>query len=304
MPRWWCVFVLVAGSVAVAGCGGGGGGGDPVDASPDQPDAANPGRCEDRDLFALFRASPEQIVAGRYGSQAGGWVNDARAPEIVTPIDSAGACQYIAPQPVLCEPACTGGTVCDVHGACVLFPTTVAAGTVTITGTSPALTMEPQPGNSYYVMMAYPALYGSGDALVLDVEGGGGIDPIHLETVGIPVLTMPTDQFTAREHEDLVIAWDAVAGVPGTEVVIELHNDHHAGPEYIACTTDAALGSVTVPSAILDQLILAGENGIGTYIESAWIELRHRGRVTTSRGCAAFDADADRFISVETIRAP
>lgn len=288
--------------VALVGCGGASGS---PDADPDQPDADPGGRCEDRDLYSLFRASPSQDVSGRFGSQIGGWVNTGRAPEIVTPTDTAGACRFVAAQPALCDPACAGGDVCDVHGACVPYPESITAGTVTITGTNPTITLEPQLG-SYYNTMPYPGLYAPGDALTLDVEGdtATGAEPIHLTTVGIPALALPTDHLTATEHQDFVIAWTAVTGLPGTEIVVELHNDHHAGPQYIECTTDAALGSVTVPAALLDELIVAGETGIGTYIESAWIEQRHRGHVISSRGCAAFDADSDHFLTIDTVRSP
>jgi hypothetical protein len=296
MPRRLVCSIVIG----VAACGGGGGS---PDGDPARPDGPPISACDDTQVYSHFRASPEPAGSGRYGSQAGGWVNTARSPQTAGTIDSAGGCRFIGPQPTLCTPACTGNDVCDQDAVCVPYPESVEAGIVTITGTTPPLTMESQPGSSYYVTMGYPGLFAAGDPITLHVPGEAGVEPFEITTPGIPLLGLPTDQLTAREHQDMVVAWTAVTGVAGAEVVLEMHNDHHAGPQYIECKADAAAGSLTVPAAILDQLILAGESGIGTYIESAWIEVRTRGYASSSRGCAAFDAQSDRFVMVETIRA-
>jgi hypothetical protein len=295
---------VIAISFGVLAACGGGGGGDPPDADPSAPDARDPGRCDDGDRVGQMRLTPEPGQTERFGSQIGGWFADVRAPEFVAPVDEAGGCRYLAVSPALCNPTCEYGEVCDVHGACVPFPTTLDAGTVRVTTPVRTVTLEPQAGNGYYAQMPYPGLYAPGDPLSLDVEGSAGFAPVQLETIGLPAISLPATMLTATEHQDFVIAWDPVTGIAGAEVRVELHNDHHAGPEYIECTADASLGSLTVPSSILDQLILAGENGIGTYIESAFIEQRRRAYATTAQGCVAFDAATDRFLQIETIRAP
>jgi len=283
-----------------AGCGGGGTG---PDADPNAPDADPEGACADHELVARFHATAEPMFTGMYGSQAGGVVNSGPGAELAGTVAEAGGCRFVAAQPALCTPACTNGDVCDVHGACVAYASPVAAGTVRITGTTPPLVFEPQAGNSYYAMMGYPGLYAAGDALALDIEGAGDVGPIHVETVGVPVIALASGQLTAREHDDLALGWTPVT-IPGAEIVLRLNNDHHAGVEHVECIAPAAAGALTVPSAILDRLILAGESGIGTYIESAWVEQRRRGSVRTSRGCAVFDSESDVFVTVETIRAP
>ena len=65
----------------------------------------------------------------------------------------------------------------------------------------------------------------------------------------------------------------------------------------------ATAGEVTIPATLLDQLILAGETGIGTYIENVWIEVHHRALVPTPHGCAAVDGYAAEFLFIDTVRA-
>ena len=109
---------------------------------------------------------------------------------------------------------------------------------------------------------------------------------------------------TAIEHQDLAIQWTAITTPADAEVVVHLDNDHHGLSAFVECQAPAAAGALVVPAAVLDPLILAGETGIGTYIENAWIEVRQRAVRATERGCAAVDAYAAQFLQVDTVRAP
>jgi hypothetical protein len=287
------VLSIVIG-VAAAACGGGGGGNDgpPVD------------QCDDPLIYSRFIARPSQANPGRSGGQVRGWVRDAPSPEIVGVIAEAGGCRFFGAQPALCTPACDGSDVCDISGECRSYPDRVDAGTVTVTGTTPPLTMMSSSEHAYSIDDEHPGLFGAGDPITLHVAGTGAIEPFEITTLGVPELVLPTDQLTAREHEDMIVGWTPITGAPGAEVVLELYNDHHAGPEAIECRADPAAGVLTVPAAILDRLILAGESGTCRCIEFSWIEVRQRRYASTSRGCAAFDAESDRQLTVTTIRAP
>ena len=105
----------------------------------------------------------EPASSGPIGSQVGGAYHDHPAPRTEATMAEAGGCRYVAARPALCEPACTGSDVCDVDGHCGGYPTTLTAGTLTVTGTTPPITLEPQPGNSYYPQTSYPGLYRPGD---------------------------------------------------------------------------------------------------------------------------------------------
>ena len=286
--------------VLIAACGGGGG-------DPDRPDAAHPdagtGACQEREAYAMFRVVPEPGGSQRYGGQFSGQVQSATTPETIAPIAEAAGCRFVGPRPELCDPPCDGGDVCDVHGACLPYPEQVDGGTVTITGTDPRVELEPSIGFNYYSQNSYPGFFARGAALTLDIEGSADTPAVQITTTGVPMLVLPTNQLVAREHQDMVIAWTALADVPGAEVMIHMDNDHHGIRAYVECVGDAAAGTLTVPAAILDRLIEAGETGIGTYIENAWIEQRARGWTRTDRGCAGVASHSDQLVQVETIRA-
>jgi hypothetical protein len=288
--------------VIATGCGGGGGGGEDPDARPD----ADPNLpCTEDELIGMFRAIPEPTAASRYGGQLHGEVTDRPYPVTLATMAEIGGCRYVAPSPALCEPACTGMAICDATATCVEFPAVTPAGTVTLTGSTPAIELEPVPGyGGYYTTQGYPGLYARDDELVLTVEGDGAVAGFALTTIGVPPIELPTQMITATEHEDLTIGWNAVGGIADAEVMIHLDNDHHGIRAYVECVAPASAGSLVVPAAVLDPLILAGETGIGTYIENAWIEQRRRVTTRTANGCVAFASHSDDFLFVETIRAP
>ena len=293
--------VAVVAVMMIAGCGDDGG-----SAASDAGVDAMPGGCDaTSELHARFVIIGEVAVRGPMGNQASGAYMSGTSPQTIATLAEAGGCRFVGPRPALCDPPCAGEDLCDVEGRCVRYPDVIPAGTMTITGTTPPLTLEPEAdGNSYRTPTSYPQLYRPGDVLTLALAGAAGVAPLHAEVIGVPSIALPTDQLTAIEHQDLVIAWTPVAQPADAEVVVHLDNDHHGIAAYLECRAPASAGSLTVPAAILDRLILAGETGIGTYIEHAWIELRHRALRTTERGCAAVDAYSDHFLLVDTVRAP
>lgn len=267
-------------------------------------DAALPGTCDATSpLHARFTLVAEPGSSGRVGNQVSGAYRDHPEPRTEATLAEAGGCRYVAPRPALCDPACTGNDVCDVDGHCLGYPTSLAAGTLTITGTTPPITIDPR-DNWYSAPKSYPSLYRAGDELTFALTGAGPVPPLSATVRGVPALALPTDQLTATEHQPLRIAWTAITTPAGAEVLIHLDNDHHGLRAYVECTAPASAGELTVPASILDPLILAGESGIGTYIENAWIEVHHRTLVATPFGCAAVDGYADQFLFVDTIRAP
>ena len=281
------------------GAGGDGGDGQPDAASADDPDAGDEATsCEaDRQNARFVISSTED-----YGGISGAW-NDVPMPAMLEEKVAAGGCAFFAPEPSFCDPPCDGATVCAVGGTCRPYPSSIPAGDLHVAGSSPALDLpEPEPGFSYYTTENYPDLFAAGDELTLS-GGGSGVDPFEMTTFGVPQLTMSTTSFTATEHEEMQVAWDADESSPaGTRVVLHMDSDHHGTRAYVECWSDDT-GALTVPVSVLDPLILAGESGIGTYIENAYISRIARGWVATDAGCAAFDAESFVSVSVETVRA-
>ena len=285
---------------ATVGCG------DDAGATADAGTDAAPGAAcaADREPSARFTVIPEPGAGSRIGSQAGGQLVAHPPPSFAAPLLTEGSCRFFGPSPTLCDPACTSSDVCDIDGTCVGFPDPLAAGTFRVTGTTPPLTLTPQPGNSYYVQQGYPALFRAGDAITLALSGDGAVEPLMATVRGVPPLTLPTTQLTANEHQPMVVRWNPIANPADAEVVLHFDSDHHGTRAWLECAAPAAAGTVTIAAAVLDRLILAGESGIGTYIENAWIEVHHQARLDTPRGCAVFETYSDSFVSVDTVRAP
>ena len=299
-PRRAVARGLAGAALILAGCGDGDGA--PGDAGPDAP--PGPARGEDREPSARFTVIPEPGAGARIGSQVGGQLDSGPRPRLAATLLAEGACRYVGPSPALCDPACTGDTVCDVDGACVAYPETLAAGAFTVTGTTPPVTLTPRAGNGYYADRGYPGLFGAGDPLTLALAGAGPVEPLTAMVRGVPPLTLPPTQLVAREHQPMVVRWDPIATPADAEVLVHFDNDHHGILAYLECTAPAASGAVTIPAAVLDKLILAGESGIGKFIENAWIEVHHQAKLETARGCAIFESYSDSFVSVDTVRAP
>jgi hypothetical protein len=294
------MLALFALPALLAGCGDDGGAG--ADAGPDAPPGA---ACADGvEPTTRFTVTPEPGAASRIGSQVGGQVESGAAPRLAATLVTEGACRFVGARPALCDPACTGDTVCDVDGACVGFPSALAAGSFHVTGTTPPVTLTPQAGNGYYADRSYPGLFRPDDVITMTLDGAGPVAPLTATVRGVPVLTLPTAQLTAREHQPMVVRWDPITAPTTAQVLVHFDSDHHGVLAYLECTAPAAAGSLTIPASILDPVILAGETGIGTFIENAWIEVHDQVRIDTPRGCAVFQTYSDEFVDVTTVRAP
>jgi hypothetical protein len=289
-----CLLTVILFSLA---CGGDDdAGSDPPDAG-NQTDAAVGPRCS-AEPHARF-----DVTASPESGQLLGTYSDVAWPTTVEEKMREGACAYFAPEPPFCDPECAGETICATGGVCRGFPRPMNIGTVRVTGTDPELELEPDAFNNYYTDSALPGLYQPGDELTLTAGGSGDIDALSLTVRGVAPLVVGSPAVTAREHEDLVLEWEPDPSSPeGTELVFRADNDHHGIVAYIECHT-ADDGELVVPAAILDELILAGETGIGTYIENAHMTRSNRDTAETDLGCASFQSLSQVFIGVETIRA-
>ncbi len=293
----WSLALLVA----HAGCGGDGASGG--DAGPDGP-PVDPSCASDREPSARFSVVAEPGAAARLGSQVGGQLLAFPHPRLEATLLTEGSCRFVGARPALCEPACGGAQVCDVDGRCADYPEALAAGAFTVGGTTPPVTLTPRAGNGYYADQGYPALFRPGDPLTLALAGAGPVAALSATVRGVPPLALPTTQLVAREHAPMDVAWTPIATPAEAEVLVHFDSDHHGVRAYVECLAPAAAGQLTIPAALLDRLILAGETGIGTYIENAWIEVHHQARLETPRGCAVLESYADQFVHVETVRAP
>ena len=294
-------LALVA-SLSPIACGGDDGGGEvdaspgEVDASSDQPDAAPVAGCP-----ASIHASFDVSSSPEYGTLFGAY-DDVPMPTALEEKVREGECAFFAPEPPFCDPACEGETFCATGGVCRGFPLHIDIGTIRVTGTDPELVLDANDYGYYNTESQLPSLFQPGDQLTLTGGGEGDVPAIDLTVRGVAPLAEP-GLVTAREHEDLVITWEPdPSGSEGTELILHADNDHHGIQAYIECRGPDD-GELVIPAAVLDPLILAGESGIGTYIENAWMKRINQATVDTDRGCLAFQSIWQVPVGFETIRA-
>jgi hypothetical protein len=213
----------------------------------------------------------------------------------------AGACTLHQPAAPFCDPPCYGG-YCTPDNECVSAPVRVPAGAVTIEANGRTVTATQD--FDFYVAGALEGFSVPGDRITVHVGGAGDVLPYDLEVQTVMPLELASETVTVREHQDLAVSWIAAASPPDSEMFVQLNSDHHGAPAYAVCSVGGSADGVTVPAAIIDELILAGDSGIGTYIESVSIVRLARASAPAGLGCGSFDAVSERYVSAETIVAP
>jgi hypothetical protein len=137
------------------------------------------------------------------------------------------------------------------YNACYSGPKVVkylSAGTVTVSGGTPTMTMTPGSNGTYSFAQQTGELAGTG---MLTLSATGGDVPAF--TVSFPQityasLTAPSQSQTLPRSQDMTVTW--TGGTAGTSVYFRLLNNQ----QEIQCVFDAAAGTATVPSAILQKM--------------------------------------------------
>ena len=282
------------------GDGGDSGGGPDACASCDEADA-QPGdaTCDRGREHARFVVTSTDAYGG-----VDGHYDDRPFPLVDEPEVVAGDCGFFAPDSYFCDPACFDNTICTPGEVCKPMPESIPVGTVHIAGTDPELDLEPDEWNNYRTVDNYPGFYQPGDLITVSGAGVADVPPFEMSARGVPELTVPFEGLTAIEHQAMTVPWDLAEGSPeGARVVLHMDSDHHGTRAWVECWSDDD-GEIVVPAEVLDPLILAGETGIGTYIENVYMARVHRGTVDTETGCAAVESELILGgVPVETVRA-
>jgi len=168
-----------------------------------------------------------------------------------------GACRYYVYEPVDCSP-CAG--ICDSDGECIAFPTSLSAGTVTVSAPAADVVM-PYHEYGYYADTPPPEdLFDAGDPVSLDAAGGE-VAAFALDTEGVRPISIDLvqggeegdDTLELVDGADLELSWDDPQ--PGSRVSLQLKsgNGAHGTPvfAYIECEADDT-GSLVVPRAMIE----------------------------------------------------
>lgn len=200
-----------------------------------------------------------------------GKVYDGRSPDTVVweGGTAMGDCQLFEPRVPFCSTPCGGSAACVEDETCVPYPSALDVGEVTVTGVATAdgdssFTMEAIAGNYQpKVSLAYPA-FAAGDPIGLAAAGGdiGGFD---IAGVGIDQLVAGGDPIPLSHDTDVQLTWTAAAE-PNTNIHVKLDISHHGGSKgKIECDT-ADTGTLTLPAALVGELLDLGVAGFPTVI--------------------------------------
>jgi hypothetical protein len=230
-------------------------------------------------LFGTFSVSLVEPVAANGDTPAVegftsilGKVFDGPTPEATIWELSAekGDCRLLEPRVPFCDPAC-GTAVCVEDGECQARPTSVALGTVTVSGVTTdaggtEVSMDPiantyQPGAS--VHLPFPA-FDAGAPISIAAEGGE-LGPFSVEAKAIAPLELSSEALLLTHDAPLVLNWTA-GDVPEARITVKLDISHHGGSKgKIECETSDT-GQLELDAELVSSLLDLGVAGFPTVI--------------------------------------
>jgi len=181
------------------------------------------------------------------------------------PTLSAGDCVYNTPEePGFCDPACDSGQVCRADDTCGPPITRVSSGTITVTGLTVGLTLNPVDPYLYYDASWSPEPADGGPPADGDLFAGG--DPITATAAGdtVPAFVVSTTGVDAMETDlpcpatlapgtDLEVTWTAAGGAD--RVIFSLQSGNH-GLQFSSVTCEVAdTGFLRVDAALIDAFL-------------------------------------------------
>lgn len=189
-------------------------------------------------------------------AQASFWIGEL-APRHVLAEDD-GTCQRWSYTPSFCDPACVDGACYD--GVCWPFTEFVDAGTLTTTGLTSELRVEPS-NHSYVGQGLADDLFVDDATVRVALSGAAGGHPaMTLTSRG----TQPLVVDSALDDGELVLAnglpytfrWTPAADEPDARVRVTLNSNNllHGSPYFgiIECDVADAAGQVTIPAAMIE----------------------------------------------------
>jgi hypothetical protein len=272
-----CVLVGLLIAAAATGCGGDDGGGD-----DDQPDA---GSWTGEDLAgacALDEKVGEFVVEVGLANYVQGAMQDAVSPNtVLEEVQKDGSCVLLKRDPPVCSPACQVGTqVCGLDDMCHPAPRNQDLGTVTVSGLTRPVSMQPDSQNGYFDTDFSAAPFAPGALIQLDAAGGATVPAFTLRGIGVVPLELAKLEWVLVPGQPFAVEWTA-SGRTDLRVHLRMNVDQH-GNTPIALECDVPdTGSFTIPATMIDALLAAGISGV----PNAKIERHSLDSKTVGPGC-------------------
>lgn len=180
-------------------------------------------------------------------------------------------CQLLIPRVPFCDPSCRSTEVCVEDGMCVEQRAAIDVGTVTVSGvmttageSSATLISARNIYQNGTTTLPFPA-FAEGDPITLAATGAGSIPAFEIESNGIAALeVIPRAEYVISGDTDLLLEWMVPSDPSTSRILVKLDISHHGGEKgKIECDT-ADDGELTVPKAMIADLIALGVAGFPT----------------------------------------
>lgn len=184
-----------------------------------------------------------------------------------------GECRLLKPRAPFCDPACTGGAICESDDTCTPLPKAIDLGVLTLTGLNDDSGAHPleltalAPSNTYQPRGSSPFVYPpfeEGRSVVLSVEGGA-YEPFELSATAIAPLKLSVASPLLFDPEGTtVVRWEAPKDSASSHVIVRVDISHHGGQKgELSCET-ADDGELELPATLVRGLVDLGVAGYPT----------------------------------------
>jgi hypothetical protein len=211
------------------------------------------GPCPADELVGGFEVASRDTGAVQYAVVSGAIADSVNWNTTGALVGTEGACSVYEFFTWACDPACTGGQICDDQSACVSAPLNLDWGTVRVTGLTAPVEMEPNSSYAYQFQDIENPPFVAGQRILLGAEGGSATAPLLLDGMGVTPLEVPSPDVELVDAEEMQVTWtpaDDAAGEISGEFMIDQHG---ASKRWIFCTWDDT-GAGVVPASLASLL--------------------------------------------------
>jgi hypothetical protein len=264
-----------------------------IDTSDHTFDLAGP--CDPSELVGSFYVGSMDTGAAQYAVVSGSIADSVNWNTTGEYVGSEGGCTVFEFSTWTCDPACTGGQICNDESTCVAAPLNLDYGTVTVTGLTSAVSMEPDTSFKYQFQDLDNPPFAAGQQILLSAEGAEGTEPLLLDGVGVTPIEVPSADIVLEDATDMQVTWTPSNDAEG-EIFGQFFIDQHgASKRWIYCAWDDT-GSATVPAS-LTSLLCDDWTGLPSFAQ-AYLYRRTVDSIATADGCAEFRVQSQKALNL------
>ncbi|MSQ02551.1 MAG: hypothetical protein EXR71_11805 [Myxococcales bacterium] len=198
-----------------------------------------------------------------------------------------GDCKLLKRGNPFCDPTCGPTETCDFDGECIPNPENQDLGTVTITGLTDPVVMEPLiPTNQYSFTDVDNPAFDAGKLVRLQTAGGA-YAPLTMHGVGVIPLVPGSTTWLVTAGSPVPLTWDVPPSAVRSDVFVSVNVDQHGLTPLTLWCSFADDGAAEIPASVMDALLNGGVTGY----PSGKIQRRTVDHVMLGDGCADFMVD-------------